>query len=198
MELSDLDPHPIRQFERWFQEAQKISGMEFPTTMALATATPDGRPSVRMVLFKGLNQDCFTFMTSYESRKARELESNPRAALCFFWDHTGHQVRVEGRVERLAAADSDAYFRGRPRSSQLGAWASRQSEELSSREELEERVREMDEKFRGCEVPRPENWGGYRLVPERLEFWKNGKFRLHDRFEFVRAGSTWNARRLAP
>jgi pyridoxamine 5'-phosphate oxidase len=198
MELTDLDPDPIRQFERWFREAQAISGMEFPDTMALATSTPDGHPSVRMVLYKGLNNDCFTFVTSYGSRKALEIDSNPHAALCFFWDWTGHQVRAEGMVERLPEADSDAYFRTRPRSSQLGAWASPQSQEIGSRQELEDKVRELDERYRHQEVPRPKNWGGYRLRPERIEFWKNGAHRLHDRFEFTRTPAGWLGRRLAP
>jgi pyridoxamine 5'-phosphate oxidase len=198
MELSDLNPNPLRQFEAWYADAQRVSGMEFPDTMALATADASGRPSLRMVLFKGLNKDCFTFVTSYASRKARDLERNPRAALCFFWDWTGHQVRVEGAVEKMTAADSDAYFHTRPRSSQLGAWASPQSQEIASRDVLERAVRDLDEKYRGREVPRPPNWGGYLVRPERFEFWKNAPHRLHDRFEYERDGTGWKVRRLGP
>ena len=194
----DLDPNPIHQFELWFQEAKKISRMEFPDAMALATSSPDGRPSLRMVLFKGIRHDAFTFVTNYESRKAKEIDANPKAALCFFWDWTGHQVRVEGTVEKFSSVDSDNYFRSRPRESQIGAWASPQSRQIDSREELEKKVIEAERRFAGIEVPRPAHWGGYLLKPDRMEFWKNIPHRLHDRFEYLLQEGNWRKRRLAP
>jgi pyridoxamine 5'-phosphate oxidase len=198
MELTDLNPDPIQQFSRWLLEARQESGLEFPDAVALATAGADGRPSVRMVLFKGLNKNDFTFFTNLESRKARELDQNPFAALCFFWEKAGRQVRVEGRAERLSDHDADAYFRTRPHGSQLGAWASPQSRAIESRAALEERVRSTEERFRGAAIPRPPHWGGFRVIPERIEFWKNGSHRLHDRFEYTREGGAWARRRLAP
>lgn len=169
-----------------------------PATVALATSTHDGLPSARMVLLRGADERGFTFFTNYGSRKARELESNPRAALCFFWYWLGQQVRVEGSVGRVADAESDEYFASRPRGSQLGAWTSRQSEALVSRAALEERLRQMDDRFRGQEVTRPPFWGGYRLVPEQYEFWQEGASRLHDRLRFVRGDEVWSMDRLQP
>ena len=169
-----------------------------PATVALATSTRDGLPSARMVLLRGADERGFTFFTNYGSRKARELESNPRAALCFFWYWLGQQVRVEGGVGRVPDAESDEYFASRPRGSQLGAWTSRQSEALVSRAALEERLRQMDDRFRGQEVARPPFWGGYRLVPEHYEFWQEGASRLHDRLRFVRGDEGWSMDRLQP
>jgi pyridoxamine 5'-phosphate oxidase len=197
MELCDLNAHPILQFEAWLEDARTEVNLEFPHAVSLATSSKGGRPSVRMVLFKGLNQNGFTFYTNGLSRKGHELVANPFAALCFYWETLGRQVRVEGAVETLDAADSDAYFHSRPRGSQLSAAASPQSEPVQSRAELEARVKEIAAHFPG-EIPRPAHWGGYRVVPDRIEFWKNGKNRLHDRFEYVRSGPEWKISRLAP
>jgi pyridoxamine 5'-phosphate oxidase len=193
-----IDHDPIRLFRRWFDDAI-ASGSRLPDSMTLATATKDGRPSARMVLLKQLDRDGFVFYTNYESSKARELDENPRAALVFYWTQLDRQVRVEGRVERISAAESDEYFRTRPRDSQLGALASPQSEVLESREILEQRFRELDELYRDRAVERPANWGGYRLKPERIEFWQNRESRLHDRILYERrADSSWTIKRLAP
>jgi pyridoxamine 5'-phosphate oxidase len=168
-----------------------------PTAPALATVGADGAPSVRMVLFKEADERGFTFFTNYESRKARDLGHERRAALCFFWPAIGVQVRAEGATERLTADESDAYFATRPRESQLGAWASRQSQPLASREELLARFAEAGRRFPD-RVPRPPHWGGYRLVPARIEFWRAGDHRLHERTEYERAGKAWMARLLSP
>jgi pyridoxamine 5'-phosphate oxidase len=168
-----------------------------PTAVALATVGPSGAPAVRIVLFKDADERGFTFFTNYESRKARELFAEPRAALCFYWPSIGVQVRAEGVTERLTAAESDAYFATRPRGSQIGAWASRQSEPLSSRDELLARVAEAEARFPGP-VPRPPFWGGYRLTPARIEFWRAGEARLHDREAYERTDAGWKVRRLFP
>ena len=194
MQLSeaDLDQDPLRQFDTWFHAARK-AGMRAPEAMALATATPDGAPSARMVLLKGADERGFVFFTSYESRKGSELEANPRAALLFYWEPLGRQVRVEGRVERASAEESDAYFASRAPGSRAGAAASRQSRPLAERSELDRAVAEL-----GDDVPRPEWWGGYRLRPERYEFWQHRENRLHDRFRYEREGSGWRIQRLYP
>lgn len=193
-----IDPDPIRLFRSWFDEAIG-SGSRLPDAMTLATATRDGRPSARMVLLKGVDRDGFVFYTNYGSQKARELDENPRAALVMYWVQLDRQVRVEGTVERVSATESDEYFRTRPRESQLGALASPQSEVIDSRDVLVDRFRELDELYRDREVDRPEYWGGYRLKPERIEFWQNRAGRLHDRivYERQRDGS-WTIKRLAP
>jgi pyridoxamine 5'-phosphate oxidase len=192
---SQVDPDPLRQFARWFEEAA-AAGVAMPEAMALATATGDGRPSVRMVLLKGFDERGFSFYTGYESRKGRELAENPRAALLFHWPR--RQMRIEGPVERLTAEESDAYFASRPRGSRLSAIASRQSEVVSSREELEVRVAELDERFAGAEPPRPDRWGGFRLVPETYELWQHRDDRLHDRLRYRRDGDAWLVERLSP
>jgi pyridoxamine 5'-phosphate oxidase len=179
---------PLEQFQRWFAEA----GTE---VVALATATADGAPSARMVLLKGADQRGFTFFTNYESRKGRELAENPRAALLFHWP--GRQVRVEGVVERVGAEESDAYWASRPRGAQLAAATSRQSEPIESREALETEVSTLDAQVTG-DVPRPANWGGYRLVPESYEFWEHRDDRMHDRLRFRREGTGWSAELLSP
>lgn len=169
-----------------------------PTTVALSTADVTGSPSVRMVLLRRVDRDGFVFHTNYRSRKARDLESNPRAALCCFWYWLKQQARIEGRVVRTTADESDAYFASRPRGAQLGAWASPQSQPLASRAELEAHVVAFDAQHADQRVPRPEFWGGYRLIPDRIEFWEEGPFRLHDRFVFIWVADRWVRQRLAP
>ena len=197
MDERDLDPDPLRQFQRWFDEARD-AGIVAPESMALATATPDGRPSVRMVLLKGADEAGFAFHTNYESRKGGELEANPHAALLFHWQPLGRQVRVEGRVERVPAEESEAYFRSRPLGSRLAAWASPQSRPLADRDELERLYAEAAARFPGEEVPRPPHWGGFRLIPDAYEFWQHADNRLHDRIRYERAADGWKRERLAP
>jgi pyridoxamine 5'-phosphate oxidase len=196
MDERDLDADPLRQFERWFGEARD-AGVEVPEAMALATATPDGRPSARVVLLKGADGRGFAFYTNYESRKGGELAANPRAALLFHWRPPGRQVRVEGRVERVEADESEAYFRTRPLGSRLAAWASPQSRPLEDRAELERLYADAAERF-GEDVPLPPAWGGFRLVPDAYEFWEHGDDRLHDRVRYERDAGGWSRRRLAP
>jgi pyridoxamine 5'-phosphate oxidase len=191
------DADPIELFTSWF-EAARGAGILLPEAVALATATADAVPSVRMVLLKGADARGFVFFTNYGSRKARELDANPRAALCFHWAVLQRQVRVTGRVVRVEQDESSEYFATRPRGSQIGAWASQQSRSLPSREELERSVRDLSEKFAGLEVPLPPFWGGYRLEPEEIEFWQGRADRLHDRLVFTRAGAGWSTRRLYP
>jgi pyridoxamine 5'-phosphate oxidase len=193
----DLDPDPLKQFERWFAEA-RAEGLPAPEAMALATATPAGRPSVRMVLLKDAGERGFDFFTHYESRKGGELAENPHAALLFHWQPLGRQVRVEGRVARIAAEESEAYFVTRPLESRLAAWASPQSHTLESRDELERLYAGAKERFPGAEVPLPPHWGGCRLQPDTYEFWQHGENRLHDRVRYTRDGAAWRRERLAP
>lgn len=181
---------PLEQFNAWYGEA----GTD---VVALATATPDGAPSARMVLLKGADANGFTFFTNYESRKGRELAYNPRGALLFHWPQLGRQVRVEGPVERIGRQESEEYFRTRPRGAQLAAWASQQSEPVESREVLDERFAEIDREHPG-EVPLPPHWGGYRLVPEVYEFWQHRENRFHDRLRYRRAEGGWTIDRLSP
>jgi len=190
------DADPIDLFHLWFEAASE-SGILLPEAMSLATATPDGVPSVRMVLLKHADQDGFVFYTNYGSQKAAELDANPRAALCFHWAVLQRQVRVAGTVTRVGEAESAEYFATRGRGSQVGAWASRQSQPLDAREALEARVREIDAEYPD-EVPLPPFWGGYRLAPERIEFWQGRADRLHDRLRFQRQGAGWTSQRLYP
>jgi pyridoxamine 5'-phosphate oxidase len=193
---SDLDPDPVRQFDAWFREVEGT--VRAPEAMALATATPDGAPSVRMVLLKDHGPDGFTFYTGYESRKGSELAANPRAALLLFWDPLGRQVRIEGTVERVPPEETASYFASRPRASRIAALASRQSSVLAGRDELDARYAELERELEGQDVPVPRAWGGFRLTPETYEFWQHRENRLHDRFRYSRAGDGWTIERLSP
>jgi pyridoxamine 5'-phosphate oxidase len=192
-----MNNEPLRQFQEWFQEAEE-AGVDVPEAMTLATASADGSPSARMVLLKGADADAFVFYTGFGSRKADELEENPRAALVFYWRPLGRQVRVEGTVERVSEAESAAYFATRPRGSQLAAWASEQSRPLANREALEDRFAELERAFEGKEVPLPPHWGGFRLRPEAIEFWQHRENRLHDRTRYTRGREGWQSELLAP
>ncbi|HTG95508.1 MAG TPA: pyridoxamine 5'-phosphate oxidase [Pyrinomonadaceae bacterium] len=192
-----IDREPINQFKRWFEDAV-ASGMKLPEAMTLATATRDGKPSARVVLLKGVDSDGFVFYTNYRSAKARDLEANPHAALVFYWSQFDRQVRVEGTVERVSTEESRAYFKTRPRESQIGAWASPQSNVIENREVLEARVAELEQLYGDGELECPEHWGGYRVKPTRIEFWKGRLGRLHDRIVYERDGTHWNINRLAP
>jgi pyridoxamine 5'-phosphate oxidase len=187
----------LTPFRRWYDAA--AAREELAEAMTVATVGRDGRPSLRAVLLRGLDERGFVFYTNLDSRKAGELAVNPRAALCFHWKSLARQVRVEGGVERVADAEADAYFAGRARESQLGAWASDQSRPLPDRATLERRFAEAAARFSGYErVPRPPNWSGYRVVPERVEFWQELPHRLHDRLVFIRDGARWRRERLYP
>ena len=188
---------PLALFGEWFREAED-AGVEVPETMTLATADGDGAPSARMVLLKGADEDGFVFYSGYVSRKAGELERNPRAALVFYWRPLGKQVRVEGRVERVSEAESAAYFATRPRGSQLAAWASQQSRPLAGREELDRRYAQLEREYEGREVPLPPHWGGFRLRPNAIEFWQHRDNRLHDRTRYARAREGWRPELLSP
>lgn len=194
---NDVADNPIRQFDRWFGEALNAELPE-PNAMTLATATPSGAPTARIVLLKGFDAPGFRFYSNYKSRKGRELERNPRAALCFFWPELERQVRIEGRVKKLSREESAAYFKNRPRQSQLGAWASSQSAEVESREVLQQQFDEIRKKFEDEDVPLPEFWGGYLLRHEQVEFWQGRPGRLHDRMAYSREDDKWRIARLAP
>jgi pyridoxamine 5'-phosphate oxidase len=193
----DLDRDPLTQFGRWYEEARAGGAFE-PDAVAIATATPDGRPSARMVLLKGFDAEGLVFFTNYGSRKAAELEANPRAALLFHWPELGRQVRIEGAVVRATRAEAEAYAHNRPRQSQLSALASPQSQPVPSREWLEQRVEELDREHADQELPVREDWGGYRLVPDAWEFWQHRPNRLHDRFRYLPEPSGWRIERLGP
>ncbi len=195
---SDVDPDPIVQFRAWFEAAGE-AGVRLPEAAALATADAEKSPSVRMVLVKQADAAGFVFFTNYESRKGRDLIDNPRAALLFYWDPLGRQVRLEGPVARLNAEQSAAYIRTRPRASQVSALASPQSQVVDSREFLETTVAELTARYQDEELPMPSSWGGFRLAPERIEFWQHREDRLHDRLLYTRAGDgAWSIARLAP
>ena len=192
-----INPDPIKQFQLWFDDAIAAK-LPLPEAMTLATATPDGKPSARMVLLKQVDHDGFVFYTNYRSAKAEQLDANPYAALVFYWAPLDRQVRIEGSVERTSAQESRDYFRTRPRESQIGAWASEQSEVISGRDVLEQRAKELEAMYCDREIDCPEHWGGYRLKPERIEFWKSRLGRLHDRILYQRTPDGWTITRLAP
>jgi pyridoxamine 5'-phosphate oxidase len=195
LDEAELDSDPLRQFAAWFEDA-RAAGVRAPEAMALATATADGGPSVRMVLMKGFDEHGFVFFTGYESRKGAELSANSRAALLFYWDPLGRQVRIEGPVERVAEAESDAYFASRPRGAQISATVSPQSRVVESRAHLEAAAAELE--ARGGELRRPPAWGGFRVAPESYEFWQHRANRLHDRLRYRRDGGAWTIERLGP
>lgn len=201
----DLDADPFVQFQQWYDDAQAHGQLQ-PDAMVVASSTADGRPSARMVLLRGVDDRGFCFYTNFDSRKGAELAANPHAAIAFHWPEVLRQVRATGRVERVSDAESDAYWYARPRASRVSAWASAQSLPVATREELEARVDDVDARFAGEEVPRPDGWGGFRVVPDELEFWQHRDDRLHDRFVYTRAddgadaksGAEWQVVRLQP
>lgn len=197
LDEKSIDPDPIRQFQRWFSDAIAAK-LPLPEAMTLATATPDGKPSARMVLLKQVDDAGFVFFTNYNSTKARQLDANPYAALVFYWSILDRQVRVEGSVTRTSGEESREYFRTRPRESQIGAWASAQSETIEGREALVQRARDLETLYCDRDIDCPEHWGGYRLNPDRIEFWKSRVGRLHDRLVYQREGDAWTITRLAP
>jgi len=197
MDERDLDPDPIRAFATWFGEAV-AARIAQPEAMALATSTPDGRPTLRMVLLKGHDERGFRFFTNHESRKGHELAANPHAALVLYWQPLNRQVRIEGTAERTTAAESEAYFASRAPGSQVAAWASPQSQPITGREQLDARYEEVEARFPAGDVPLPPFWGGYRVIPEAIEFWQGRENRFHDRVRYERTAHSWTRTRLAP
>jgi pyridoxamine 5'-phosphate oxidase len=193
----DVGHDPLAVFDRWFREARE-AGIYLHESMTLATATPDGTPSARQVLLKGFGPEGFAFYTNYESRKAEELERNPRAALLFHWATLHRQIRIEGPVVRTTQAESEAYHASRPRGSRIAAWASQQSAEIENRAALERRFKEKEAEFKGADVPLPPFWGGFRVIPEHIEFWQGRVNRMHDRILFSRTPDGWTIGRLSP
>jgi pyridoxamine 5'-phosphate oxidase len=197
----DLDTDPFVQFQRWYDDAQQHGQLQ-PDAMVVATSTPDGHPSARMVLLRGVDARGFCFYTNFDSRKGEELAANPHAAIALHWPEVLRQVRATGRVERVADEESDAYWFARPRASRVSAWASAQSEPVGTREELEANVHEVEARFADGDVPRPDAWGGFRVVPDEIEFWQHRDDRLHDRFVYTRSDDSsragWQVVRLQP
>lgn len=197
LDREQLDDDPVKQFQQWFEDA-RTAGILEPNAMSLATTGRSGMPDIRTVLLKYFDNHGFVFYTNYTSRKAQEMTENPQAALLFPWLGLNRQIRIQGSVEKVSKAESLRYFASRPRGSQIGAWVSEQSRAITSRGLLEQKVAEMKQKFSSGEVPLPGFWGGYRVVPERIEFWQGRPSRLHDRFEYVREADGWNIQRLQP
>lgn len=199
LDLPDVAPNPMEQFKKWFAEALEAKLPE-PNAMTLATASPNGKPSLRVMLLKSVDYDGFTFYTNYKSRKAKDLEANPFAALCFLWLELERQVRIEGTIEKVSETESTAYFQSRPKGSQIGAWASPQSAIISDREVLEAKVTELMQVYENAEaLPRPEHWGGYLVKPTLIEFWQGRSNRLHDRLQYtLQEDGNWKIERLAP
>ena len=197
LDIKDLNADPVVQFEYWFDEAMGAAVPE-PHAFMIATVDGEGKPSARIVLLRNADQNGFVFFTNYNSRKGHNVEINPNVSATFFWQELQRQVRVEGTIEKISAAESDDYFASRPRESQIGAWASNQSEELASREALEQRIADLTQQYEGQTVPRPPHWGGYRIKPNRVEFWQGRPSRLHDRFLYNLQNGSWTIKRLNP
>jgi pyridoxamine 5'-phosphate oxidase len=195
---TDVHPNPFEQFKIWFDQAL-FAQLPEPNAMTIATATTNGKPSARMVLLKDYDERGFVFYTNYESNKGQQLVENPWGAIAFWWAELERQVRIEGRVEKVSPAESEAYFHSRPKASQLGAWASNQSQVIDSREVLERRLQQLKEEYENKEVPRPPNWGGFRVIPTEIEFWQGRPSRLHDRLLYQRSeDGSWRIQRLSP
>jgi pyridoxamine 5'-phosphate oxidase len=195
---SDVNPNPFKQFDTWFQQALAV-GLPEPNAMTLATATLDGKPSARIVLLKGFDERGFVFFTNYESQKGRELSANPEVALVCYWMELERQVRISGRASRVSAEESEEYFQSRPLGSQLGAWASQQSQVIDGRKTLEDRLEQLTQEYQAKPVPLPPYWGGYRVAPDMLEFWQGRPNRLHDRLRYtLQRGNNWRIERLSP
>ncbi|GAB3758688.1 pyridoxamine 5'-phosphate oxidase [Spirosoma pomorum] len=197
LDAVDVAENPIVQFRRWF-DAALAAGIPEPNAMHVSTVTSEGRPDGRIVLLKGVTDAGFVFYTNYESRKGQELAAHPFAALTFFYQPLEQQIRIEGRVEKVSPDESTTYFHSRPRGSQIGAWVSNQSQPISSREVLETRQQDLETQFADQEIPRPAHWGGYRVVPDTIEFWQGRPSRLHDRIRYRKANDSWTIERLAP
>lgn len=197
LDVGQTAESPIEQFRQWFTDARTAKVLE-TNAMTLSTVDAGGKPSARVVLLKDITEKGFTFYTNYNSRKGKEIENNPYAALTFFWPELERQVRIEGKLTKVGEQTSNVYFASRPRASQIGAWASPQSEEIPNRGILETREKDFLKKFEGVAIPRPDHWGGYELIPDKVEFWQGRKSRLHDRIIYYRENNGWKRKRLAP